>query len=251
MKSIFNSFIMAVSMFTIIKTPFIEWNDKDSKNMMKFYPLIGLIVGSIFAGIYFIMSFLKCSLILKSAVIMSVPFIISGMLHLDGYMDVCDAILSRRDKSEKLRILKDSKIGAFSVIALLILFFVQFGAVHSILEKNITSYSIIFIPVISRSLAGYFLLSKITIKESSLGTYFKKGTNKVDITIMIISIIISTILSMYFIKKELIFVSIAMIIGAKLSSDKCIKEFGGVSGDVAGFILVISECIGLVTLAII
>lgn len=53
--------------------------------------------------------------------------IITGMLHLDGFMDVCDAILSRRSKEEKLRILKDSATGAFAVIPLVILFFLQFG----------------------------------------------------------------------------------------------------------------------------
>jgi len=247
---------MALSMFTIIPTPYIEWDDESSKNMMKFYPIIGLIVGIIWSLIYITMSYIKSPLIIKSVVIMIAPFIISGMLHLDGYCDVCDAILSRRAKEEKLRILKDSRIGAFAVICLIILFFMQFAGVYSFLEKNISINlniicALILIPVISRSLAGYFLLSKITIKESSLGTYFKKGTNKIDIIIMVVSIILCTLIICLNNDLQSIIIPITMSIGVTLSVRKCIKEFGGVSGDVAGFALVIGEVIGIVTLGII
>lgn len=256
MKKIYKSFIMALSMFTIIPTPYIKWDDESSKNIMKFYPLIGLIVGSIWSLIYIIMCYIKSPLIIKSVVIMVVPFIISGMLHLDGYCDVCDAILSRREKEEKLRILKDSRIGAFAVISLIILFFLQFAGVYSFLEKNININSnivcaLILIPVISRSLAGYFLLKKITIKESSLGTYFKKGTKKIDIIIMIISIILCTLVICLNNNLQSIIIPITMSIGVTLSVRKCIKEFGGVSGDVAGFALVVGEVIGIITLGLI
>lgn len=254
MRKIYNSFIMALSMFTIIPTPYIEWDDESSKNMMKFYPVIGLIVGAIWSLIYVILSIINCTIMIKTTVIMIVPFIITGMLHLDGYCDVCDAILSRREKEEKLRILKDSHIGAFAVISLIILFFLQFSGVYSFLEKNIDIRDIIclliLIPVISRSLAGYFLLSKITIKESSLGTYFKKGTNKVDIIIMIGVIILSTIC--IFINSGLKYSIIPLTMTAIVTVGvrKCIKEFGGGSGDVAGFALIIGEAAGLITLGI-
>eukprot|EP00831_Metopus_contortus_P032860 TRINITY_DN26453_c0_g1_i4.p2 TRINITY_DN26453_c0_g1~~TRINITY_DN26453_c0_g1_i4.p2 ORF type:complete len:304 (-),score=55.49 TRINITY_DN26453_c0_g1_i4:13-924(-) len=101
MKKIYKSFIMALSMFTIIPTSYIEWDDEGSKNMMKFYPFIGVIIGFIWSTVCIVVSFIKCSLILKSSIIMIVPFVLSGMLHLDGYMDVCDAILSRRKKKKK------------------------------------------------------------------------------------------------------------------------------------------------------
>lgn len=246
---------MALSMFTIIPTPYIEWDDESSKHMMKFYPVIGLIVGVIWSIIYMALSIINCKVMIKSAVIMIVPFILSGMLHLDGYCDVCDAILSRREKEEKLRILKDSHIGAFAVISLIILFFLQFSGVYSFLEKDINLKSVIclliFIPVISRSIAGYFLLSRITIKESSLGTYFKKGTNKIDIIIMIGAIILSTICILINCGLKYSIIPLAMIAVVLIGVRKCIKEFGGVSGDVAGFALVIGEAAGLITLGIV
>src|SRR5471030_2724588 len=134
MKRLYKGFMMALSMFTVLPTPYIKWDDEGALNMMKFYPIIGLIVGGIWSIIYYFIDIFNISIILKSVIIMIVPFIITGMLHLDGFMDVCDAILSRREKEEKLRILKDSTTGAFSVISLVILFFLQFGGIYSVLE---------------------------------------------------------------------------------------------------------------------
>lgn len=241
---------MALSMFTVIPTPYIEWDDEGARNMMKFYPIIGLIVGVIWSVIYYLINILNVSIVLKSVIIMIVPFIVTGMLHLDGFMDVCDAILSRRNKEEKLRILKDSTIGAFAVVSLLILFFLQFGGMYSVLEKNIPFYIIILIPIVSRSVVAYFLLSRKTIKESTLGTYFKKGTNIQDKIIMIVSIIIMIIISFILLRFYGILLVLLITMGVTWAVEKCKKEFGGISGDVAGFALVAGEVIGILALGI-
>lgn len=251
MKKLYKGFIMALSMFTIIPTPYIEWDDEGVKNMMKFYPIIGLIVGVIWSIIYYLIKILNVSIALKSTIIMIVPFIVTGMLHLDGFMDVCDAILSRRDREEKLRILKDSTIGAFAVISLLILFFLQFAAIYSIIEKNMSFYILILIPIVSRSSVAYFLLSRRTIKESTLGTYFKKGTNIKDKVIMIVSLIIMTIISFILLHVYGLVIVLVIILGVTWAVEKCKKEFGGISGDVAGFALVLGEVIGILTLGLI
>lgn len=251
MKKLYKGFIMALSMFTILPTPYVEWDDEGVKNMMKFYPVIGLIVGTIWSMVYYLMNFLNTSMVLKSTAIMIVPFIITGMLHLDGFMDVCDAILSRRDREEKLRILKDSTIGAFAVIALLILFFLQFGGIYSIVEKNMPFYTLVLIPVVSRSTVAYFLLSRPTIKESTLGTYFKKGTSVKDILIMVFSLIFAAgVLFLLLGIHGLVLVSLIIFVVA-LAVEKCKKEFGGISGDVAGFALVVGEVTGILVLGII
>ena len=250
MKKLYKGFIMAVSMFTVLPTPYVEWDDDGVKNMMKFYPIVGLIIGGIWSMIYYLMSILNISIILKSSIIMIIPFIITGMLHLDGFMDVCDAILSRRDKEEKLRILKDSATGAFAVISLVILFFLQFGGIYSILEKKLSFYMLILIPIISRSVVAYYLLSRTTIKESTLGTYFKKGTNIYDKFIMISSLIIMLIISVTLLNIYGVILVLTMSIGIKWSVEKCKRELGGISGDVAGFALVVGEVIGILVLGI-
>lgn len=123
MKKLYKGFIMVLSMFIIFLILYIEWDDDGVKNMMKFYFIIGFIVGGIWSLVYYVMNFLDCFIILNIVIIMIILFIIMGMIYLDGFMDVCDVIFFRCDKEEKFRILKDFIIGVFVVVFLVMLFF--------------------------------------------------------------------------------------------------------------------------------
>lgn len=79
--------------------------------MLACLPLIGLIVGGIWALCAWLGSFLPQPL--AALLCAAAPWLITGFMHLDGYMDVCDAVLSRRDLETRQRILKDSHCGAF------------------------------------------------------------------------------------------------------------------------------------------
>ncbi|MCI6693961.1 MAG: adenosylcobinamide-GDP ribazoletransferase [Clostridium sp.] len=250
MKNLINGFIMALSMFTILPVPYKVWKDEAVRHMMKLYPLVGIFVGVINYVVFRLTDYFNLSTILISALTMVTPFIITGMLHLDGFMDVCDALLSRRDKKEKVRILKDPNTGAFSVISLGILFIIDFASTYTLVENRTSIIGIIIIPIISRSLMGIMLLKKEAMKESSLGSYFKKGTTKVDILILYIFLIIASGLFML-LGIKFILVPLAMIIIAILSVEKSIKELGGISGDIAGYGLVLSEVLGILILSII
>ena len=261
MKKYFKGFLMAISMFTVIPLPRYEWDDEGGKNIMKFYPAIGLIVGLIWYGVFRLLNLLGASIMVITAITLITPFILTGMLHLDGYMDVCDALLSRRDKQEKLRILKDPHTGAFAVISVVMLFVVNFSGVYTVISNSIkdnainnintSAVGLILIPIISRSLMGYLLLSKDSMKGSSLGAFFKQGTGKVDRFILLSSLIISSIISIFIFKIYGVIMSLAMILVSTFLVNSAAKEFDGMSGDSAGYGLVIAETIGLLILSFI
>lgn len=260
MKKYFKGFLMAISMFTVIPLPRYQWDDEGGKNIMKFYPVIGLIVGLIWYGAFRLLSLLGASIMVTTAITLITPFILTGMLHLDGYMDVCDALLSRRNKEEKLRILKDPHTGAFAVISVVMLFIVNFSGLYTVISNSIQGNSVnnntiaiglILIPIISRSLMGYLLLSKESMKGSSLGAFFKQGTGKVDRVILLSSLIISSIILVFIFGTYGIIISLAMILISTFLVNKAAKEFDGMSGDSAGYGLVIAETIGILILSFI
>ncbi len=261
MKKYFKGFLMAISMFTVIPLPRYEWDDEGGKNIMKFYPVIGLIVGLIWYGVFRLLNLLGASIMVTTAITLITPFILTGMLHLDGYMDVCDALLSRRDKEEKLRILKDPHTGAFAVISVVMLFVVNFSGLYTVISNSIQDNSInnintsaiglILIPIISRSLMGYLLLSKESMKRSSLGAFFKQGTGKIDRVILLSCLIISSIILVDIFGAYGLIISLAMILVSTFLVNNAVKEFGGMSGDSAGYGLVIAETIGILILSFI
>lgn len=250
-KELYKGFNMAFSMFTIIPLPKYEWDEKSAKHMMKFYPLIGLVIGVLWYGTYCLLDILNVSLMLSSAIILTIPLLLTGFLHLDGFMDVCDALLSRRPKEEKLRILKDSHTGAFAVIALAMLFVVNFAAVYTVVDMNVNPLGLIFIPIVSRSLMGYILLSREAMKGSSLGAFFKQGTGTLDRVILMAALVVATFTAMIFVNVKAGIMVFVMIVTALLLVENCCREFDGMSGDTAGFGLVMAETVGILVLSLI
>ena len=252
MNKYFKSFLMAISMFTIIPLPRYEWDDEGGKNILKFYPLIGLIIGLIWYGVFKLFNLLNASIMVTSAITLITPFILTGMLHLDGYMDVCDALLSRRDKQEKLRILKDPHTGAFAVISVVMLFIVNFSAINTIISNTIilnynSALGLILIPIISRSLMGYLLISKESMKGSSLGAFFKRGTGDVDKVILLTSLLISSLILIFIFGIYGLIISLGMNLISLYFVNNAIKEFDGMSG----YGLVIAETVGILILSFI
>ncbi|MDZ5253351.1 adenosylcobinamide-GDP ribazoletransferase [Clostridium sp. LIBA-8841] len=250
MKSLYKALNMALSMFTVIPLPKYEWDDKVAKHIMKLYPLIGLIVGCLWYFSFFILNKLNVPMMLMAAIILSVPYLLTGFLHLDGFMDVSDALLSRRDKEEKLRILKDSRVGAFSVIAVLLLLIIEFSGVFTLLEKDIDMKILIFIPIVSRAINGYFIVSKEMIGESSLGKFFKNGTGKIDEIILIGIYVVVSILTFFIFGINYLIAILGMGAISLILLLKVRKELGGINGDVAGYILVLMEFTGILILGI-
>ena len=118
--SIIKSLVIAFSMYSKIPMPHLELDEKDMKYVMGFFPLIGLITGTLVYGWIYAGEILYVPDISRTLVLIILPVIITGGIHVDGYMDTCDALNSYGDREKKLAILKDSNIGAFAVIKLLV-----------------------------------------------------------------------------------------------------------------------------------
>ena len=110
---------MAWGMFLAIPNPLPRWNEKARGQMLTCLPLVGLLVGGLWTLCFWLLSrWTSPAVRLLLAVL---PWLLTGFIHLDGYMDVCDAILSRRDLATRQKILKDSHCGAFAVICIVLL----------------------------------------------------------------------------------------------------------------------------------
>ncbi len=178
------------------------------------------------------------------------PYILTGFLHLDGFMDVSDALLSRRDKETKLRILKDSTVGAFSVISVVLLLLVEFAGMFTVLNKNLDMRILIFIPIASRAINGYFIVSQEMLGQSSLAKFFKEGTGKVDEIILLGIYVLVALITFFTLEINYLIAILAMGLISFILLLK-VKKLGGINGDVAGYILVLMEFTGILLLGII
>ena len=78
MKIFYKAINMTLSMFTVIPLPKYEWDDRAAKHIMKLYPLIGLIIGALWYLSFFALSKLNVPIMLMVALILTVPYILTG-----------------------------------------------------------------------------------------------------------------------------------------------------------------------------
>ena len=208
----------------------------------RYFPLIGWITGTVF----FISLYLSLLIFpVEIAVVISIisGILITGAFHEDGFADVCDGFGGGWKKQRILEIMKDSRIGAYGVIGLVLLLFIKFYTLKYLinitvpnLNNSITLLSI-FVSAhsVSRLAAISILFTDKYIREdleSKAKPIAQNYTWKEVIGSFLFGLIPLAILAIYEI--EIIFVLIPLIIARFMLSAYFKKRIGGYTGDCLG-----------------
>lgn len=243
-----NSLAIAISMYSKIPVPTVDWNEKNMKYAMCFFPVVGVITGLLQAGIgYLLLQYIFCGKLFFAAVMTLIPVLVTGGIHLDGYADTIDALSSYGDREKKLQILKDPHTGAFAVIGLCV-YFVAVLALWSEAESYMLPIAACMYPL-SRSLSGISVVSFHPAKNSGLLRTFQDGAQKKRVRIvLIIWVCICAGIMLYlgwqqsgaFVAGAAAVIAAALLVFAyyhRMSR----KKFGGTTGDLAGYFLQMCE----------
>ncbi len=245
---------MSFGMFCAIPIPYKKWDESCANLIVPFFPVVGLFIGSLWYGVSQLLNLAGLSTVMLSAFLMLFPYIITGFLHIDGFMDTSDAILSRRPLEEKLKILKDPHAGSFAVVSVLVLFVICFASTYEAISDTSDTGKLcflVFMPVISRSLAGLTLLSLKVLPQSCYGSYFKKNIKTIHKISLVLTGLFAAAAVCFVLGCKGLVVAAAMAAGFFLSILYAYRQFGGVSGDVSGYALTISEACALIALALV
>lgn len=151
MKKELHIFFTCLMFYTRIPCPKnIDHNPDYLNKATRYFPLIGWIVGSIsFLAFYLFSLFLSTETAVILAIIASI--LTTGAFHEDGFADVCDGFGGGWTKEKILMIMKDSAIGAYGAIGLVVLFLLKFKLLSEsiTLFNNENSYLLIFLLFIS------------------------------------------------------------------------------------------------------
>lgn len=243
-QRILTAFHMCMSMFTCIPLPGCEWDEDLRRVSTAFLPAVGLVIGLLWWGAAAIARWLLPPY-LAAALIAAFPLVITGFMHLDGFMDAGDALLSCRDREEKLRIMKDAHVGSFAAVLLVLLVLFQFASCMSIDRI----FPLAMIPVLSRVCSAVCVLTLQPLAHSEYASDEEPPASLVRIEKYIA--VGALVLMLVFSGWAGLLCGAAVLGGYALCMRWCIKSLDGVSGDLAGFALTVSELCGLVVLAIV
>ena len=168
---------------------------------------------------------------------------------MDGFMDTCDAMASWGDREKKLAILKDSYTGAFAVMACSLYLLLYTAGCTEFTERTAAAVSFGF--PLSRSLCGLLISSLPQARETGMLSDLTKETAFFKLRrIMIGSLFIFGVL--FFMTAGTgslwIFGFLAVFFG--FSRRRFLREFGGITGDLSGYFVTVSELLILIGAAV-
>lgn len=225
-------------MYSKIPMPRVDWEKKALSWALCFFPLVGVAIGLVLWGWMALAQVLHIGPALFGAVALLIPIALSGGIHLDGFCDTCDALSSHQSRERKLEILKDSHTGAFAIICCALYLLVFFALWCEVEAAGRAALVLTLGPVLSRSLSGLFAVTLPNARGTGMLATFTAPMDTVKARLVLVLWIIvcaAVLLGLSPVTGG------AALLGAGLA---CLyyrvmsaRQFGGVTGDLAGFFL--------------
>lgn len=239
----FRSLCIAVAMYSKLPAPRVDWDKKSLSWAMCFFPVVGVVIALLLGLWLNLCHWLDFGTFLRSAVALLLPIAVSGAIHLDGFCDTSDALGSHQSREKKLEILKDSHTGAFAIICCCLYLIFFFSVWCEAEPENEALWVLALGPVLSRSLSGLAAVSWPNARGSGLLATFIQPMDAVKARVVLLVWVTVSAAAMIALDPV---AGIAAVAGAGLSFLYYFvmsrRQFGGITGDLAGFFLQVCEC---------
>lgn len=246
MKTNLHAFAMCQSMFCAIPVPGNCWDEKARGRMLLFLPLVGLEIGAVWAAVAWLCRALVLPGPVAGLAVSLCPYILTGGIHLDGFMDVTDAVRSWRDAARRREILKDSHVGSFAVVGLAMLLLAGFAVCLSA-PAEAALWPLVLIPGVSRCGSALAVTALPPMTTSQYARQKKPGWH-----LWVLGAVTAALVALGFALGGRYGLSLlGCLAGYGLALRRAYKSLEGMNGDVAGYALTIGELCGLAVWALI
>ena len=269
-------FLLLLSFMTRIPMPKTEYDEEKLGKSMKYFPVVGIIVGFILLFFCIIFNFIlknisySAVLPLMIIVVILTDLITTGALHLDGLADTFDGIFSYRSKHKMLEIMKDSRLGSNGALALILYFLLKFILLFSLIieSREGAIYAIMTYPVVSRFCSVVSCASSPYARGSGMGKTFVDNTKTCGLIVATVITLLYTIgmifmpfvlftnysLPIQIIMKSILIIVIVVALSALFAyafSKLIERKIGGITGDTLGALLEISSLLYIVLILVV
>ena len=172
LRGIVADFGLAWRLLTVIPLPLLpEAIDRPAGQAAAYFPLVGLILGLLLAAAGRLFSLLLPQEV-AAGLVLTLWVGLTGMLHLDGFMDSCDGLLPPRDPSRRLEIMKDSRVGAFGVVGAILLLLLKFSSLSALPSHQA---GLVAVPVLARWAITWVMARYPLARAEGLSVFFWPG----------------------------------------------------------------------------
>jgi adenosylcobinamide-GDP ribazoletransferase len=234
-------YLIAIQFLTIIPLPFsVRCEEKDLGRSMSFFPLAGLTLGAILVGLNYILSlFLPRGIV--DLLLIAALSVITGILHLDGLADVCDAFAARGGKERFLAVMKDSHTGAAGAVGLILALFLKYEVLLNI-PVDMKRQALFLFPMMARFTQVQMAVGSRKARNEGLGTTFVGGAGWIQMLVAVATTLAFSLLLLGITGLWVFIAAYALTWSLKAWFH---RKMGGVTGDIIGFTNELNEILCL------
>lgn len=236
--------VIAFASYTRLPMPQVDWSEENRRWSMCFFPLIGVVVGGLIWLWLALCDGLHIGPFLRGAIGAVLPLLVTGGIHMDGFMDVTDAMSSWQTKEKRLEILKDSHVGAFAVIACGAYLLLMAGLLSECTAAQGLGLTAAF--VLSRSMSAYAMVALPQAKKQGMLADNARNADHHRVRLASWGWFAAAAVAAVC---GLGWYGLALPAGALAClgwyAHRAKKYFGGISGDQAGWYVQVTELVGL------
>ena len=234
-------FFVAISFLTILPCPVKgKLDPKVFGRSVAYFPLVGLTLGLIVVGLDALLNRLLPRAAMDAVLIVAFV-ILTGALHLDGFIDCCDALFGPGDPESRLARLKDPRAGAFGVVGAFCLLLVKYGALLS-LNSSIKPYSLLVAPTLGRWGTAYAIYFYPYKEGPGMGRIFKE---EASLAAFLVATVTALAVSVVALQGTGLILMLASWLVTVAFSSFVLKRIPGLTGDTYGAVNEVIEALVL------
>ena len=213
------------------------------------FPLIGGLVGFLGGMVALLLSYFNISSIVISFITIGAIILLTGGLHEDGLADTADGFGSNKNPEDKINIMRDSQIGVYGTLALIIAISVKAVALSELINKD-QFFACIIALIVSGSLSRSTIIGIAFFLEKASETGLASFAGKPRATGVGICFLISILLCIFLLPSTKVLAAILIsIVTTVVIGFLSKKQINGYTGDILGTTQVLSETALLIYLA--
>ena len=229
--TVLQTIAVAFAMFSAVPVPQFDWNEKNMRYSLCAFPLVGVLCGALWC----VCASLPLPAMVRAAGFCLIPVWVTGGIHLDGYADTCDALSSYGDTAKKLEILKDPHCGAFAVIRLCSYFAAYFALCGCVAFTPRVGVLWTLALVGERALSGLAVAAFPLAKNTGLAHTFATAADRVRVRQVLAALCAMLAVGLTALGGWALVLAAGCTFARYYVVAK--KQFGGVTGDLAGWFL--------------
>lgn len=239
MRTVFETIAVSFSMFSALPAPCVAWTEKNTRWLLAAFPLVGIVIGGTCWGWVLLCGWLALPELMRGAGLTLLPVLITGGIHLDGFADTWDALSSHAPPEKKQAILQDPHLGAFAAIHLCCYFLADFAFWTALPRYDGPLFLLMF--SLSRTLSALAVVSFPLAKDTGLAHAFAAAADKRKLRIFLSLLAVLLAVGMCLRRPDGAAAVLSALWVFVYYNGMAKKQFGGLSGDLAGWFLQTAE----------